>query len=364
MNKKIEYLDALRGLAILGVMTTHVTVAFPELLPITFHIGKNGSRGVQLFFIVSAFTLMLSLQRAGKLELKSFYIKRFFRIAPAFYMAFLFYFLFNVIKYILHQDHALSAYLTSNVIGTLAFLNVLRMDWLFSLVPGGWSISNEFLFYLVLPLIYVTCRSLKQAFIWLILTMMAGIALTMLSLHYYTYNPKLYMYYFYWFPNQLPIFCMGILLFFIVSYSKEARFSPQMANIFLWLSVFLMIALSTMKFEGYLLYFNHYLYGLLFSLFAFCLSVTQTKIFVNHFLVYIGQISFSMYLIHFFFVEMLLKCLKALHLYEPGNILSYVLMLLSVYILSIIAAHFSYHYLEWPGIQLGRKWIKKLNRQS
>ncbi|WP_165983045.1 hypothetical protein [Macrococcus brunensis] len=47
-----------------------------------------------------------------------------------------------------------------------------------------------------------------------------GFSVTLLVVHFYDYNPRLYMYYFYWFPNQLPVFSMGILLYLIVEWSE------------------------------------------------------------------------------------------------------------------------------------------------
>jgi peptidoglycan/LPS O-acetylase OafA/YrhL len=49
-----------------------------------------GARGVQLFYMVSAFTL-LSVSRQP-FNARSFFIRRFFRIAPAFYIAMIAYF--------------------------------------------------------------------------------------------------------------------------------------------------------------------------------------------------------------------------------------------------------------------------------
>jgi exopolysaccharide production protein ExoZ len=54
------YIDALRGWAILGVIAFHVSQYFPGLeYPLRTVVGE-GARGVQLFFVISALSLMLS----------------------------------------------------------------------------------------------------------------------------------------------------------------------------------------------------------------------------------------------------------------------------------------------------------------
>ena len=59
-TRHLDYIDALRGYAILGVVAVHASIAVPDLeWPLRF-LAEQGARGVQLFFVVSALTLMLS----------------------------------------------------------------------------------------------------------------------------------------------------------------------------------------------------------------------------------------------------------------------------------------------------------------
>ncbi|ULG72712.1 hypothetical protein [Macrococcus brunensis] len=55
-------------------------------------------------------------------------MKRFFRIASTFYTAFLFYLIFNMLKYALGMTHALGTYSLSAIFETLSFMNIIRMD--------------------------------------------------------------------------------------------------------------------------------------------------------------------------------------------------------------------------------------------
>jgi len=82
-----NYLDGLRGVAALLVLSVHL------LQIINLFNGKSfsfGAYGVQLFYILSALTLFLSSSQRFTSESKAslkFFIRRFFRIAPLFYIA-------------------------------------------------------------------------------------------------------------------------------------------------------------------------------------------------------------------------------------------------------------------------------------
>src|SRR3954469_849158 len=71
---RIEGLDGLRALAILGVLAIHLGIA------------PGGFLGVQVFFVTSGFlitTLLVGERRhAGRVDLRAFYVRRFARLTP------------------------------------------------------------------------------------------------------------------------------------------------------------------------------------------------------------------------------------------------------------------------------------------
>ena len=214
--QKLTYLDALRGYAILGVILTHATRKFHSEIPETlYQFGIQGSRGVQLFFIVSAFTLFYSLEKYSadrRFSIPDFYIKRFFRIAPMFYFALIFYMLFDLMSdaigiYSSYPDVSIQLLLS-----TITFTNVLHPDWLFSLVPGGWSISNEFLFYLCIPFLFYWIRTPKTAYIYVAVAIFTSVALHSVLENVSPFS-EVRSYLFYWFPNQLSIFYGDCVIF-------------------------------------------------------------------------------------------------------------------------------------------------------
>src|ERR1700733_5588258 len=84
--RRLSYIDALRGYAILMVIAVHTSQAFSDLPKSFSTILSQGARGVQLFFVTSALTLSMSWV-SRKESAGAFYLRRFFRIAPMFWLA-------------------------------------------------------------------------------------------------------------------------------------------------------------------------------------------------------------------------------------------------------------------------------------
>jgi peptidoglycan/LPS O-acetylase OafA/YrhL len=84
VNKRLEQLDSIRGLAALSVFFHHIWLAYP-LLPIVFtyspaRIFIGGHQAVIMFFILSGFCLSLPFLSTGPPRYISYLIKRVFRI--------------------------------------------------------------------------------------------------------------------------------------------------------------------------------------------------------------------------------------------------------------------------------------------
>ena len=96
-NERVEFLDFLRGVAIFLVFLSHVH----HLINIDFihQFGNLFSRGVQLFYLVSGFTIyMIYIDKIkNSTELKKYLLKRFFRIMPLlFFLIPIYYFIFGL----------------------------------------------------------------------------------------------------------------------------------------------------------------------------------------------------------------------------------------------------------------------------
>ncbi|MBA4853827.1 acyltransferase [Emticicia sp. BO119] len=155
-NYRLFGLDHLRAFAIFYVFLFHYSLLFPspEWL---YTIGKFGWTGVDLFFVLSGYLissqLFAKVDRQEKISFKVFFLKRFFRIIPAYLVVVALYFLWPSIRE-REAPAPLWKYLT--------FTQNLGLDvskqGTFS---HAWSLCIEEQFYLFLPLLLIGLGYLK-----------------------------------------------------------------------------------------------------------------------------------------------------------------------------------------------------------
>ncbi|HEY7403361.1 MAG TPA: acyltransferase [Candidatus Angelobacter sp.] len=146
-SSRLPGLDLMRGLAILWVMPFHLR--FTTMPSVLYGIGRTGWMGVDLFFVLSGYLIGSQLLRpylsGSQPSLGGFYLRRAFRVLPAFLAVLLLYLLVPSFR---------EAPSLSPVWQFLTFTENLRIDYLhdqaFSHV---WSLCVEEHFYLVLPLL-------------------------------------------------------------------------------------------------------------------------------------------------------------------------------------------------------------------
>lgn len=150
--RKLDFIDRARGIAILMVIAVHYAQAFAST---AIHRGAMaGQFGVQLFFIASAFTLCHSAdhRRDERHRLRNFYLRRYFRIAPLYYLGIVLY------AAIFAGEPRAAAYTPFNVAANVLFVHGLVPSANNIIVPGGWTIGAEMLFYLAFPALYLGVR--------------------------------------------------------------------------------------------------------------------------------------------------------------------------------------------------------------
>ncbi len=358
----LEYLDALRGMAVMAVVLVHSAVATQQT---AFWWGFSfaGQRGVQLFYIVSAFTLYRSLDLRESARTFDFFIRRFFRIAPMFYLAILFNLLLSHGR-ILVDGKPLTAF---EMTSAFFFLNGFSPRAINSVTPGGWSIAVETTFYAILLPLYAKVKALQSA-IWLFLF----VAIDCFGLSWlFALNAKdithEQYFAFLWFPVEFPVFFLGILTYlFWKQYlhlpcgrlaQKDAKTLSAMG-----LLASLLIYIGSFPFNDWQLYCSSFMFVPL----LLALAIYPWPVFVNRFTIYLGKVSYSMYLLHFFVVFYLNQALThttlllgAVHIYKHvyGLFLFYVIALLTTTLLATI----TWRFVEKPGIAFGRSLIRKLD---
>ena len=179
-GKKLPQLDALRGIAILAVFTQHLGDRFlplvrgaveqrlpPSLVPWVLTVLHHAWWGVDLFFVLSGFSLSLSYIRSNGAPLGAFFLRRAARILPAYYLAL-------AVTLLFHRTLVFAPHFSSSL---FAHLLVLQGYW----APGGlifigatWSLTTEISYYLVFPWLARALLDVKRGLFFLALLVVLG----------------------------------------------------------------------------------------------------------------------------------------------------------------------------------------------
>jgi peptidoglycan/LPS O-acetylase OafA/YrhL len=354
----LGYIDALRGIAILGVIAVH-SAFITQQRGDFFVLAATGQRGVQLFYMVSAFTLYLSLdsRRREHHPLSNFFLRRFFRIAPLFYAAIVANLLLRAWRPMLSPLRGLSW--PYAILGFL-FLHGASPKDIDVAAIGGWSIAVETTFYLLLPFLH---RHFKTVSKTLLLFVLAGLVCEASSLWLAGRSTDLIheqYFAFLWFPVEFPVFVLGMLAYCIWKRYGAALQGKRELSLLLLFGSF-MICWGCLPFSDRKLYPS----SLVFLPLILSLSIHPWPILVNSFTRFVGKISYSIYLVHFFVIILVSWLLDRVSRMDPYGTSRYIMhrpagfALVFVLLLgiSVPLCMLSWRFIEQPGIRLGRRWI-------
>jgi peptidoglycan/LPS O-acetylase OafA/YrhL len=380
-ENKLQYIDCLRGIAIIMVILNHADWHLPKMNDYAQAISNYGQMGVQLFFVVSAFTLCLSLNRRrvddGE-NLKTFYLRRYFRIAPLYYIGIPLYLCYHSFLEPYIEGRSLGIadwYNVPNILANLLLINdFIPGDANNRVVPGGWSIGTETTFYAIFPFIFLLYKKYKDNNVALALIPVVGLLLGITAIRsmefmateivdynnfsYFRDNGK-FLYF-----NllcQLPVFLMGMSLFFIVQKVRKATTLDKYLLLLCFLS-FTFFALIMFVFFDRLIVLLAFLPAV--SFFFLFLMFKEIPFLSNKLLARIGQLSFSIYLFHFVIAFEGSRFLNLwLQPYMATEVIFFINSVLTL-ILTAGVALLSEKYIEKPGIELGKKLIKNVKAKQ
>ncbi|MCZ2816402.1 acyltransferase family protein [Modestobacter sp. VKM Ac-2984] len=148
-NGRLEFLDALRGVAALTVAVQHLAeVIWPGVLEFSHIWWRPGEFGVLVFFICSGFIIPASMERRG--DLKEFWIGRAFRLFPL-YLAVL-----GIGLLLYATPWAAPAPGYRVVSDTLLNTTMLQVFANRPLVIGAsWTLGYEMVFYLTMTVLFM-----------------------------------------------------------------------------------------------------------------------------------------------------------------------------------------------------------------
>jgi peptidoglycan/LPS O-acetylase OafA/YrhL len=359
----LHSLTGLRYIAALMVLFYHLPIYqdIPDNLYVILH---NGFTGVSLFFTLSGFVLCYnyfeSMQKGLKGKIKQFWFARFARIYPMYLLALL----INVCLIPPHLEPGLGPLL----IHALA-LQSYSSDPLITHVfnKPAWSISTEFFFYLVFPLIILWgVRYLRRP--WQVL--LTGMVIWSLQIGVITLAGRLgeefLSKFFYWSgPGRLSEFVLGVLAGRLFLFWRDQPITrPKLVGSSLLVAGLLALTLTIMGQDTKVFFsdiLSFYRYGILFTP-AFCVFMYWLARFPTRIsralgspaMRLLGNISFGFYLLHSTVLDLFVSSWSAIE-YRLSDYIIFAAILIITTITSII----TYTWFETPL----RLWLKNERSQ-
>lgn len=371
-KEKLAFVDLLRGIAILMVAAVHTAIVVPGLDQFQMFLARYGQMGVQLFFVASAYTLAMSYGRSNRDAdaIKAFYVRRYFRIAPMYYLGVVLYFGLRVIKSLQETGGLddLHPYSPLNVVANLLFVHGMVPSANNSIVPGGWSIGTEMLFYLVFPPLFTVASRLhsKLGLPGVQLLLAAFVALNAIAQISIAGSWRVALpnesFFYLSLINQMPVFMFGLLAYFATVDRDVIPGDRQESLVngagFLLLTI---VGLLLWRFNG-LNWTFVMLPVVAGTSFYFLLMFARTMSFRIRLIERIGQLSYSIYVVHFLFAWYVApRVVNRLAIDDsPGTrfLLSFGLVLIAAFFVASLTGRF----IEARGIAIGGNVIARLRR--
>jgi peptidoglycan/LPS O-acetylase OafA/YrhL len=340
------YLDSLRGIAVLAVVMVHssmrdnIQISLSETLK---KVTGTGQRGVALFFIVSAFTLFLSFdnRKDETTPTLNFFIRRFFRLAPMMYVG-------MTVTYLFLRQYMGTRF---EIAASALFVGGFHPLAISAGTMGGWSIADEAIFYACLPFLFVRIRKLSTAIWWVTAGMVVGTLLTRLLCHVMPQYTGFFE--FSAFTAQFPIFLMGIAGYF--AWKELMQRVDKRKELSIMLLVLAAVFYKSLLPFHYSTMYQESLIGLLLLL---SVALHPWALFVNSVTRFMGKISYSIYILHFF------PCVYLQRAVSGSPVTRFLLCFWGTLAVTVPLAYINWRWIEKPGISVGRKLIDYLNTKK
>lgn len=339
---KINQITFTRFIAAIAIVISHFNKdMFLYKIDYISNIFLNANVGVSYFFILSGFIMIVAYNKKEKIGYIDYYKNRFARIFPLYVLGLVLY--------------LVTKYANFSIPATIVYLLGLQ-SW----IPGkvmilnfpGWSISVEFLFYLIFPVLYNYFYSRKNKSIWIVAILLWVV--TQVFSHLYKASPyyeglhtksQQFLYYF---PlMHVNEFLVGNLagIFFINNFKQKNYDIPIIL-------IFLAILLALIFVP---LFYHNGLMAVLFIPLIILISWNNgflTKVLSLKPLEYLGEASYAIYITHipvlYILREVILWKWKTMD--TDGKFWIYMAVLIPVSMLF-------YQFIEKPM----RNYIKKIN---
>jgi peptidoglycan/LPS O-acetylase OafA/YrhL len=365
-RRHIDELQSLRGMAALIVAISHTSsvYAIPAAARIAIDAVCNAHASIIVFFVLSGYVLTGSLQRRGLslTSVEGFYIGRLFRLFPALWVASaisaLFVFLFPQLSIHPAPSNWFVLYLYPFPSGMQLILSALAIDK--SLIMPVWTIFIELVGSATMPFFVALAFGKRQLFNWTLVGM--GVAAYLLAYAPHRLNSLAYLF----------DFALGVSLASGRWTFSDGRSLPKLLGATLALIFFRFVWFAACNGRPMPLNFDYDapLPMLVEGLAAFCLigilasEHGRIRLLRSAWAVRLGDVSYSLYLIHFPVAILVAKLLSHGFSGETSWATATVVLMVTALTISFIAALSIYRFIELPSIALGKKVSNRLTLRS
>ncbi len=277
--EKIANIQVMRGLAALAVTFFHVagTQKKEGFDTWVFSPFRDwGSWGVDLFFIISGYVMVVSLHRNTQSP-RQFLIKRFIRIYPLYFSLTV---LFCSIAIVTPRLFSSFSFEFDWFVASLTMTSGL-LGFGEPILGQGWTLEFEALFYLLIAVVIFFRQNKRLEFLT---------SLLLLGLCLFGVN------------TLILEFCFGML---VARFREEVEKLHHFRLLIIWLGVISLLLQSSYMFEWIPRFISSGIPCLLLFL-----GFTLIKPIKNKSLLYLGEISYSIYLTQFFIIPACFKFFK------------------------------------------------------
>lgn len=293
----IPSIDGLRAIAVIGVVLYHL---HPDILP-------GGFVGVDVFFVISGFLItriILAESEAGQFSFRDFYQRRIARIFPVFFVVLLATLLAAKLIYTPDNLSSVGAMAAASSLCIANFKLLFQGDY-FKIEADSqplmhyWSLSVEEQFYLILPLVIILAHRYRTTRKKLLLATVGAAALSFASCVLLTSTHPTFA--FYLLPSRAWELLVGSLLAFNDLQAKQV--TSRWRNLIPWIGIvailvsYFVIDGETDSFPGFIALLPVLGGASLIAGSENCSSPIN-RLLATPPVVFIGKISYSLYLWH------------------------------------------------------------------
>jgi len=337
--KKIDFITGLRGYSAFGVFLIHAGgMGLREYSRFTNGLVDLGRLGVISFFVLSAFTICMSIDK-DRFSFKDYMLKRCLRILPLYYVAILVGTYLGGAEYYRNMFHTTPGY---SLLSHMTFANIFDYRYQNDILGVEWTIPVEFFYYFLIPIVFFTSKG--RPALMLIYLLAAGA----LSINILTYFSQIYhrdyidIIYTLSFQRYAFCFAFGIFLYSIRNTIPKSKLNG------LAILALILVLLNYVYIDlTYQAFFVTFWVGVLV---LFCLpgSWVSKILFENKIIVFLGEISYSLYLTHAIVLALVFK--------HFDNSVPFQFLALAI---TIAVSTFTYFAIEKPFINLGKRLTTK-----